>query len=205
MEYNTIGIFLPQLSATLKLLNDLFKKDNYWKWSDDCEKIFQKVKSMLSSRTILTHYNPDLPFLLATDASTKGLGAVLSHRMPNGEERPISYAPRSLTKAVVNYNQIEKEALSIIFGVRKFQSLYGRCFTLITEHKPLLKTFCPKNNLPSLAPARIYRWSVELCAHQYKIQYKRREDHSNADMLSRLSEVQQQPEKGRKCSFLLHK
>ncbi|KAK3732926.1 hypothetical protein RRG08_002537 [Elysia crispata] len=113
--------------------------------------------------------------------------------MPNGEERPIAYASRSLSKAETNYAQIEKEALSIMFGIRKFhQYVYGRCFTLITDHKPLLKIFGPKNNLPSMAAARILRWSVELCAYQYDIQYKRSEDHSNADMLSRLPEAQQQ-------------
>ena len=81
--------------------------------SDDCEKIFKKVKLMLNSRTTFTHYYPDLPLMLATDASTNGLGTVFSHQMLNGEERPISYAFRSLTNAEVNYAQIEKEALSI--------------------------------------------------------------------------------------------
>ncbi|KAK3773179.1 hypothetical protein RRG08_013764 [Elysia crispata] len=187
------GKFLPNLSATLKSLNDLLKKDQEWKWTEECEASFQKVKDMLGSKTVLTHYNPSLPVLLATDASTKGLGVVLSHRMPNGEERPIAYASRSLKKAETNYAQIEKEALGIMFGIRKFhQYVYGRCFTLITDHKPLLKILGPKNNLPSMAAARIQRWYVELCAYQYDIQYKRSEDHSNADMLSRLPEAQQQ-------------
>ncbi|KAK3768906.1 hypothetical protein RRG08_060344 [Elysia crispata] len=80
-----------------------------------------------------------------------------------------------------------------MFGIRKFhQYVYGRCFTLITDHKPLLKIFGPKNDLPSMAAARTQRWSVELCAYQYDIQYKKSEDHSNADMLLRLPEAQQQ-------------
>ena len=181
------GKFLPNLSATLKPLNELLKKEQEWFWTEDCEQAFQKVKMMLNSKTVLTHYDQNLPLLLATDASPKGLGAVLSHRMPNGEERPICYASRSLTKAEGSYAQIEKEALGIIFGVKKFhQYLYGRIFTLITDHKPLLKIFGPKTNLPSMAAARIQRWSVELCAYQYEIEYKRSEDNANADMLSRL-------------------
>ena len=75
---------------------------------------------------------------------------------------------------------------------------------MITDHKPLLKIFGPKNDLPQMAAARIHGVSVELCANQCEIQYKLREDHSNADMLSRLPAGQQQPEKGRNCTFLLH-
>ncbi|GFO31292.1 Pol polyprotein [Plakobranchus ocellatus] len=67
------GKFLPNLSATLQPLNELLKKDQEWKWIDECEKSFQKVKIILSSKTVLTHYDPSLPLVLATDASTKGL------------------------------------------------------------------------------------------------------------------------------------
>ena len=89
-----------------------------------------------------------------------------------------------------------------MFGVRKFhQYLYGRRFTLITDHKPLLKIFGPKNDLPQMAAARIHGVSVELCANQCEIQYKLREDHSNADMLSRLPAGQQQPEKEETVHF----
>ncbi|XP_005090660.1 uncharacterized protein K02A2.6-like [Aplysia californica] len=76
------GKFLPNLSATLKPQNELLHKDKEWKWSDACEKSFRKVKELLSSRTVLVHYDPQLPLILATDASIKGLGAVISHKMP---------------------------------------------------------------------------------------------------------------------------
>ena len=73
--------------------------------------------------SVLAHYDSHLSVRLACDASAYGVGAVLSHKMP---ERPIAYASRSLSPAEQNYAQLEKEALSIIFGVKKFHKfLFG--------------------------------------------------------------------------------
>jgi hypothetical protein len=78
--------------------------------------------------------------------------------MENEEERPIAYASRSLTQADKNYAQIEKEALGIIFGVRKFHKyLFGRKFALITDHKPLTTILSPKKEVPTLAALRLQR------------------------------------------------
>ena len=88
---------------------------------------------------MLVHYNPDLPLKVAADASSRGLGAVLSQVMPDGMEHPVAYASRTLSSAEKKYAQVEKEALALIFAVKKFhQYLYGRVFTLVTDHKPLL-------------------------------------------------------------------
>lgn len=81
--------------------------------------------------------------------------------MPSGKERPIAFASQTLTKTETNYAQIEKEALGIMFGIHKFHQymfLYGRSFTLITDHRPLLKISGPKINLPVMAVARIQIW-----------------------------------------------
>ena len=114
-------------------------------------------------------------------------GAVISHTAPSGEERPIANASRTLSKSERNYAQIEKEALSIVFGIKKFhQYLYGRKFTLVTDHKPLLSLLGPQSGIPTLAAARMQRWALLLSGYQYDIQYRSTTKHANADCLSRL-------------------
>ena len=78
----------------------------------------KRLKQALSRGPVLTHYNSNLPFRIATDASNYGIRAVVSHVCPDGTEKPIAFASRSLSKAEKNYSQIEKEALAIIFGIK---------------------------------------------------------------------------------------
>ena len=80
----------------------------------------------------------NLPIRLATDTSPFGIGAVLSHVLPSGEKKPVTFVSRTLSSSEKNYGQIDKEALALVFGVKRFhQYLYGRRFTLLTDHKPL--------------------------------------------------------------------
>ncbi|XP_026687880.1 uncharacterized protein K02A2.6-like [Diaphorina citri] len=122
---NYYNKFTPNLASTLYPLNSLLKKDKKYCWTKDCEESFEKIKSQISSENVLVHFSADLPLLLATDASPFGLGACLSHRFPDGSERPISFASRSLTSAEKNYSQIDKEATAIFWGMKKyFQYIY---------------------------------------------------------------------------------
>ena len=148
---------------------------------------FDKSKKLLQSANLLVHFQPDLELILASDASDYGVGAVLSHQMADGAERPIGYVSRSLNKAERGYSTIEKEALAIIFGVKKFnQFLYGQKFTIQTDHKPLEELFNEKKEVPQQASPRVQRWALTLAAYEYKIAYKAGTTNANADALSRL-------------------
>ena len=158
-----------------------------WKWTRDCSTAFSKAKTPLSTAPVLAHYDPNLKLCLAGDASAYGVGAVLSHVYPDGSERPIAYASRTLNSSERNYAQVEKEALSLIFGVKRFhQYIYAREFTLVTDHKPLTTILGSKNTIPSLAAARLQRWALLLAGYSYSITFKPTSTHSNADGLSRL-------------------
>ena len=150
------GKFIPNLATLLHPMNQLLKSSSVWNWSPDCQQAFTQAKKLLSSATVLAHYNPSLPLRLATDMSAYGIGAVISHVFPNGTERPIAFASRTLSNSEKRYTQPEKEALSLIFGVQKFHSyLYGRVFTLYTDHKPLTTILSPKKGIPPLSAARL--------------------------------------------------
>ena len=167
---NYYAKFISNYSTITHPLNELLKDGVEWKWSEDQERAFKQLKDKLSSAPVLMHFSEKLPLKLDTDASQYGVGAVISHVLPSGEERPIAYASRTLTKSERNYAQIEKEALSIIFGIKKFhQYLYGRKFLLVTDHKPLTTLLGPKSGIPTLAAARLQRWALLLAAYQYDI------------------------------------
>ena len=184
---NYYSKFISNYSMITHPLNELLRDGIKWKWSKSEEDAFAKLKDKLAKAPVLVHYQNSLPLKLDTDASHYGVGAVISHVFPNGEEKPIAFASRTLNKSERNYAQIEKEALSIIFGIKKFhQYLYGRKFSLVTDHKPLVTLLGPKTGIPTLAAARLQRWAILLSAYQYEIEYRSTLKHANADCLSRL-------------------
>ena len=184
---NYYGKFISTAATLLAPLNVLLHQGIEWKWSTACQNSFDQAKKTLVSSDVLMHYNPDLPIVMAGDASTYGVGAVIAHVLPNGTERPVAFATRTLTNSERNYAQVEKEALSLIFGVKRFHSyLYGRTFTIIADHKPLTAILGPKKGIPPLAAARLQRWAWILSAYQYDLKFRPTGQHGNADGLSRL-------------------
>nr|VZI36116.1 unnamed protein product [Spirometra erinaceieuropaei] len=138
----TMNAMLFGIPGTAVYLDDIIIKDAPWCWSPDCEQAFAQLKSMLSSDLLLTHYDPTLPIVVAASASNYGVVAAISYAFPDGSERASIHASRTLTPAEQNYGKIEKEALALVFTIKKFHKLfYGRHLTLLTDHKPLLSIF----------------------------------------------------------------
>lgn len=137
-------------------------------------------------------YDPNLPLVLATDASKTGLGAVLSHRLVNGQERPIAYASRTMSPTEQRYPQIDKEALAIVWAVQKFfKYLYARRWTLITDHKPLTQILHPEKSLPVLCISRMANYADFMSNFNFEVVYRTSSQNANADFLSRIVPVKQ--------------
>ena len=143
---------------------------------------------MLAQKTHLVHYDQTSPITLAADASSYGIEAVTSQCAPDGTDETIYFASKTLTSTEKNYSQVEKEALSIIFGVRKFHQYLSACHVqLTTDHKPILAIFSREKTLPVLTLQRLQRWAVIMMGYDNHIVYRKSADHANADVLFRLS------------------
>ena len=124
--------FIPKMYELRAPLNQLLKKDKRWEWTIEYQAALEEIKKILTSNLLLSHFNPELDIIVASDAC-------LLHIMPDGSKQPIAFASRTLLPAEKHYSQTEKEGLSIIYAVSKFHRyLYGRHFTLQTDHKPLI-------------------------------------------------------------------
>ncbi|CAH8670750.1 unnamed protein product [Schistosoma haematobium] len=187
------SMFVPQMYKLRQPLNQLLMANTTWHWTKECQDSFDEIKRILSSKLLLTHYNPKLEIIVAADASNYGIGAVISHRFPDGKEKPIAHASRTLNSAERKYSQIEKEGLALVFAVKKFHKMiYGRRFTLLTDHKPLISIFGSKSGIPAYTANRLQRWAITLLAYDFQILYKSTEKFGQADALSRLIANQKQ-------------
>jgi hypothetical protein len=191
---NYYNVFVPRMHNLRAPLNELLKKDQKWVWTQECEEAFKKIKDILTSDLFLAHYNPKHEIVVASDASAYGIGACILHKMDDGKLRPISHASRTLLPAERNYSQIEKEALSIVFAVKKFHRfLHGRHFLLQTDHKPLLTIFGSKKGLPQHTANRLQRWGTILLNYNFQMEYVPSKKLGHADGLSRLIPKQTEP------------
>ena len=185
---NNYGKYIGNVSTLLAPLYKLLQKDQKWIWEKEQRDSFRKSKTLLTSDTTLAHFDPEKEIILSCDASPYGVGAVISHLdEDDGSLRPTAFASRTLNAAEKNYSQLDKEGLAITFGVKRFhQFLYGRMFTIESDHKPLIHISSDNKCIPQMASARLQRWALLLSAYQYKIKYKPGLELANADGLSRL-------------------
>ena len=173
-----LGKFMPNMSEVSAPLRQLTENTVEWHWTEEHVDSFRRLKNMATHSPVLRYYDPDRPLTLSTDASSKGLGAVL---LQGGQ--PIAYASRALTTAQQNYAQIEKETLAIVYGCEKFhQFIYGRKVLVESDHKPLQSIWCKPLHQ---APARLQRLLLNLQKYDLDIFYKPGKYMFLADTLSR--------------------
>lgn len=121
------------------------------------------------------------PFTLQTDASDRGVGAVLSQQDSSGMEHPVGYFSRKLLPREERYATVEKECLAIKLGIQAFRVyLLGRHFKIETDHRSLEWLHRMKND-----NARLTRWSLALQPYNFTVSYRAGKDNANADGLSR--------------------
>lgn len=182
--------FIPNLSSVTFPLREILKNchGKELAWTKDSLEAFQNLKKELTSDRVLMPYNPELALVLAVDASPTGLGAVLSHRLPDNQERPIAYASKSLSTTERAYPQNDREALATVWGVKKFfQYVYGRHFILCTDNKAVSHIFAPDALLPKFTLSRCSNYASYLSNFDYEIELKNSDANANADYLSRIN------------------
>jgi len=172
--------FIPHFSRIASPLSNLFKKDVIFAWNKGTQEAFDTLRELLCKEPILQYPNFERAFVLTTDASSFAVGGVLSQG-EIGRDLPIAYASRVLNSAEKNYSTIEKELLAITYCTNHFRPyLYGRAFTLVTDHQPLTWLYRVKD-----PTSRLVRWRLKLEEYNYNIVYKRGTSNSNANALSR--------------------
>ena len=125
--------YLDGLSEMSESLRQLTRNNVEWQWTHEQLVAYRKIKTALSSAPLLAFFDKDQSTTVQCDASQNALGAVLIQ-----EGRPITFASRTLTPAEVNYAQIEKELLAVVFALEQFDHYtFGRQVTVQNDHKPL--------------------------------------------------------------------
>ncbi|GFR65776.1 reverse transcriptase [Elysia marginata] len=175
--------FIPNFAALTYPFSDLLVKGSPEKvqWSTRCDDSLREIQRLLSSSPILVIPYMRKHFIVRSDASDRGIGAVLLQEK-GGILMPCRYAGRKLNRKEVRYSAVEREALALVFGVTKFQRfLTFKHFTLQSDHKPLsyLKSGAPKN-------VRLMRWALALQEFSFDIVHIPGSDNVHADALSRL-------------------
>jgi len=192
--------FILNFSKLVSPITDLLKKRVPLIWSEACQRAFDDTRLRLITAPILAYPNFDLPFLLQTDASTKGVAAILSQADQSKVERPVAMVSRTLAPAEKNYSINDLELLAVHFGFKKLkQYLDGKRWSLITDNAAVSWILRSKADDVS---GRVARWRDELQGQNMTAVF-RPGNKNNADALSRLTpEVGVAPPNAINCPVL---
>ena len=178
---NYCARFIPNFATLAEPLRMLTRGDTEWVWGKAQQDAFSRLQVILTSDCVVAHYDQAAETELKVDASPVGLGAILLQRRGDCAH-PVAYASRTLTDVERRYSQTEKEALAVVWACERFHIyLYGKPFTLYTDHKPLEVIYNPK----SKPPPRIERWALRLQPYTFNVVHMAGKTNP-ADVLSRL-------------------
>jgi len=173
--------FIKNFASYATHLTKLTKKKATFIWSEECEKAFQYFKKALMKPQILQYPDWEKPFVITTDASKLACGAILSQEK-HGIQLPIAYASRAFTTGESHKAPIEQELIAVQWAINYFRPyVYGKHFTVRSDHKPLTYLYSLKN--PS---SRLTRIRLELEEYDFTIEHIKGKDNSGADALSRI-------------------
>ena len=158
---NYVSRFINNYSSITEPLRRLTKQESTFTWTAEQEEAFIRLKDSLVSDQVMTYFNPSLPSELWVDASPVGISGILIQ-----QGRIVSYGSRALSPTEQRYSQTEREALACVFGCEHYHLyLFGKDFTLITDHAPLESTF---NNVKRIHNARLERFRLRLNTYNFK-------------------------------------
>jgi transposase InsO family protein len=162
-------------------LRQALQKDRPFQWTEPMNRSFEELKRRVTSDPVVVCPNFDLPFILQTDASLQGLGAVLAQKDDTGVEHVIAYLSRSLSPAEQKWHIRELEALAIVWACEQLRPyLYGRKFIIQTDHDSLRWFLNVKHT-----SGRLARWALKLSEYEFTIEHRKGKLNDNADALSR--------------------
>lgn len=176
--------FIKNFASIAAPLHKLTQKGLKFVWSSQCQEAFDMLKLLLTSAPVLSFPEKSRVFILDTDASDVGIGATISQVGDDGQEHPVSFASKALSKSERKYSTTRREMLAVVVFVQYFKHyLLGAKFTLRTDHRALLWLKSFKDSEGILA-----RWIEKLEAFNFNVIHREGRLHANADALSRLPE-----------------
>ena len=191
--------FIDHCTQRLSPLHNLLKKNVEFKWTEDCEKCFNDIKTYLCSTPILAIYDREKDIVIEVDASREGLGAVIKQTQEDGILHPIEYFSKKLTPNQTKKEIIYLECLAIKEAILYWQYyLIGKEFIVTSDHKPLLNLRSKSRTDEALGDLILY-----LSQYNFKIIYKKGKENIEADALSR-NPTLESFENGEDCLKLLN-
>ncbi|GBG67036.1 hypothetical protein CBR_g78817 [Chara braunii] len=176
------GRFIKSFAAIVGPLTNLLRKDQSLIWTPECDQTFSKLKAALISAPVLIRPDPEKPFVLITDWQPEAISTILAQVGPSGLESVVEYASKSVPACKHNYAAPTGKCYAALLGISHFRAYrYGRKFTLVTDHEPLLALKKLKDY-----SGMIGRWAMVLQSMDFDIRHQKHERHGNVHRLEKV-------------------